>query len=408
MKKILVILFLSLMFCNTGFAESYYFKECKLTDTYSGNYLIDLDKNVINVSLVGADGSVQEKTYLIKSIKKDKIITEKKQHATRKEFYFEYHLDAKSKSVGMQKYRKKHEGGLYSLEGPRNEYLCENVKANWDKSKKEGVASNKAQEKSLQVDSSLPKCQGSDPKQWKNCQGFYTAENGYKYNGQFKEGKILKGSAIYPSGAKYVGKFKDDKPHGQGIFTYPDGSKHFGEWKAGVGHGHGIKTWKDGRKYVGKFKDDKPHEQGTFTYPDGSKYVGQYKDGKRHGEGTLTYSDGKTYMGQFVAGYEYGEGICINQDGSSVNCKMDNISKVKNMHNISIVGKKWIKISKYKTTSGEQLKTDFDKRAYEICSSTGNFNILEKKVEVFEMDETPAFGLETVVKLGISGVVECI
>ena len=136
MKKILVILFLILMFCNTGFAESYYFKECKLSDTYSGNYLIDFDKNVINVNLVGTDGSVQKKTYIIKFTTKDKIITEKKQHATHKEFYFQYHLDAKSGLVSMQKYRKKHEGGLYSLEGPRAKYLCENVKANWDKGKK--------------------------------------------------------------------------------------------------------------------------------------------------------------------------------------------------------------------------------------------------------------------------------
>ena len=30
-----------------------------------------------------------------------------------------------------------------------------------------------------------------------------------------------------------------------------------------------------------------------------------------------------------------------------------------------------------------------------------------KKIIVVEMDETPAFGLETVVKIGIDGVVEC-
>ena len=32
---------------------------------------------------------------------------------------------------------------------------------------------------------------------------------------------------------------------------------------------------------------------------------------------------------------------------------------------------------------------------------------LEKKIVIVEMDETPAFGLETVVKIGIDGVVEC-
>ena len=30
-----------------------------------------------------------------------------------------------------------------------------------------------------------------------------------------------------------------------------------------------------------------------------------------------------------------------------------------------------------------------------------------EKVEIIEMDETPTFGIETVIKLGIAGVVEC-
>ena len=34
--------------------------------------------------------------------------------------------------------------------------------------------------------------------------------------------------------------------------------------------------------------------------------------------------------------------------------------------------------------------------------------ILEKRIEVLDIDETPAYGLETKVQLGINGVVECI
>ena len=82
-------------------------------------------------------------------------------------------------------------------------------------------------------------------------------------------------------------------------------------------------------------------------------------------------------------------------------------------HNILIGWKKWIKISEYETSSGkgkkaiDELKIDFDKKASELCTSTKNFKVLEKKIIVVEMDETPAFGLETVVKIGIDGVVEC-
>ena len=49
MKKIVIIILLSLLFCNTSVAESYYFKECKLSSAVSGNYIINLDKNIIEV-----------------------------------------------------------------------------------------------------------------------------------------------------------------------------------------------------------------------------------------------------------------------------------------------------------------------------------------------------------------------
>jgi hypothetical protein len=308
--------------------------------------------------------------------------------------------------------------------GPKKQAYCANVKANWnmeewDTNKKEEAEAKKKQKESLQIESNLTECQGSDSRQWTNCKGTYTTENGYKYVGKFKDGKILIGTATYSGGARYVGEFKNDEPHGQGTFTYSDGSKYFGEWKAGKGHGQGIKTWKDGRKYTGGFKNDEPHGQGTFIYPDGSKYFGQYKDGKRHGEGTLTYSDGKTYIGQFVAGLAYGKGLCINQDGSSVECKMLKIEKGKtsagkNRRSITIEAKKWVKLSEYESALGkgkkimDQLENNFSAKASELCSSTVNFNILEKRMEILEIDETPAFGIEPKIKIGINGVVECI
>ena len=97
MNKVILTLFLCLIFCNIGFAESYYFKECKLTQTLTGNYVIDFDKNLIKVSLKGADGSYQELTDKIKLIDKDQIISEKIQSGTSKDSYFVYYLDAKSR-----------------------------------------------------------------------------------------------------------------------------------------------------------------------------------------------------------------------------------------------------------------------------------------------------------------------
>ena len=424
MKEVLFTIFLSLVFCNTGFAESYYFKKCKLSENASGDYLIDFDKNVIKVTLKTKDGISQELTDKIKLITKDQIVSDIIQNKTNKKYYLQYNLNVASKSIIRQRYIKKSKDAFLLPIGPKKQAYCANVKANWnmeewDANKKEEAEAKKKQEESLQIESTLTECQGSDSRQWTNCKGTYTTENGYKYVGKFKDGKILIGTATYSGGARYVGEFKNDEPHGQGTFTYSDGSKYFGEWKAGKGHGQGIKTWKDGRKYTGGFKNDEPHGQGTFIYPDGSKYFGQYKDGKRHGEGTLTYSDGKTYIGQFVAGLAYGKGLCINQDGSSVECKILKIEKGKtsagkNRRSITIEAKKWVKLSEYESASGkgkkimDQLENNFSAKASELCSSTGNFNILEKRMEILEIDETPAFGIEPKIKIGINGVVECI
>ena len=424
MKEVLFTIFLSLVFCNTGFAESYYFKKCKLSENASGDYLIDFDKNVIKVTLKTKDGISQELTDKIKLITKDQIVSDIIQNKTNKKYYLQYNLNVASKSIIRQRYIKKSKDAFLLPIGPKKQAYCANVKANWnmeewDANKKEEAEAKKKQEESLQIESTLTECQGSDSRQWTNCKGTYTTENGYKYVGKFKDGKILIGTATYSGGARYVGEFKNDEPHGQGTFTYSDGSKYFGEWKAGKGHGQGIKTWKDGRKYTGGFKNDEPHGQGTFIYPDGSKYFGQYKDGKRHGEGTLTYSDGKTYIGQFVAGLAYGKGLCINQDGSSVECKILKIAKGetsagKNRRSITIEAKKWVKLSEYESALGkgkkimDQLENNFSAKASELCSSTGNFNILEKRMEILEIDETPAFGIEPKIKIGINGVVECI
>ncbi len=424
MKEVLFTIFLSLVFCNTGFAESYYFKKCKLSENASGDYLIDFDKNVIKVTLKTKDGISQELTDKIKLITKDQIVSDIIQNKTNKKYYLQYNLNVASKSIIRQRYIKKSKDAFLLPIGPKKQAYCANVKANWnmeewDTNKKEEAEAKKKQEESLQIESTLTECQGSDSRQWTNCKGTYTTENGYKYVGKFKDGKILIGTATYSGGARYVGEFKNDEPHGQGTFTYSDGSKYFGEWKDGKGHGQGIKTWKDGRKYTGGFKNDEPHGQGTFIYPDGSKYFGQYKDGKRHGEGTLTYSDGKTYIGQFVAGLAYGKGLCINQDGSSVECKILKIEKGetsagKNRRSITIEAKKWVKLSEYESASGkgkkimDQLENNFSAKASELCSSTGNFNILEKRMEILEIDETPAFGIEPKIKIGINGVVECI
>ena len=55
----------------------------------------------------------------------------------------------------------------------------------------------------------------------------------------------------------------------------------------------------------------------------------------------------------------------------------------------------------------DKLENDFSAKAFELCSPTWNFNILEKRIDILELDETPAFGIEPKIQMGVSGVVEC-
>ena len=60
--------------------------------------------------------------------------------------------------------------------------------------------------------------------------------------------------------------------------------------------------------------------------------------------------------------------------------KLKNEKKLKkNIHNILIVSEKWIKLSKYNSSSATQLNSDFDLRAAELCVSTDSFSTIEKK-----------------------------
>ena len=427
MKKIFVFLLFSSLFCNSTLAESYFFKECKLSNAVLGSYIIDLKNNVIQVNLKSIDGKTQNFSDKIKSVEQDKIISEKIKSAKGDKIYYQYFLDSKSRKVIKLQYKKQSgiDMDLFKITEKR-ESQCSNVKADWDKKKIDEAKIDdeqkeilKAQEKIKKEQKKLINCQNSDYKLWNNCKGTYKSASGHKYIGIFFKGSIAKGTSTYPDGAKYVGEFKNFKPNGYGTFVWTNGDKYYGEWKDGKSHGDGTKRWKDGREYLGEFENDKLHGEGTLFYPDGSKYVGEFIDGKRHGEGTFSYADGTAYIGKFLAGQEEGLGECVAKDGSSKPCKSQTETQTqdfsgKNTKNISIVAKKWVRISQYETNTKkgkkimDKLKMDFEIKAQELCAANGKYKVLQKRIEILDLDETPAYGLETKLQIGINGVVECI
>ncbi|MDR0552856.1 MAG: hypothetical protein LBG13_02055 [Holosporales bacterium] len=57
--------------------------------------------------------------------------------------------------------------------------------------------------------------------------------NGNKYDGEWKDGKFMKGTVIYANGGVYEGYFAYGKRNGWGRYTFADESRFFeGEWKS--------------------------------------------------------------------------------------------------------------------------------------------------------------------------------
>jgi len=100
--------------------------------------------------------------------------------------------------------------------------------------------------------------------------------NGASYEGEIRDGNATgNGTLTFGDGRKYVGKFKDNKRHGQGAWTI-GGFKYEGGWLNDSYHGQGTETYPKGRKYVGEFKDGYRNGQGIMTLPDSRKFEGEW------------------------------------------------------------------------------------------------------------------------------------
>lgn len=159
------------------------------------------------------------------------------------------------------------------------------------------------------------------------------------------------GIFIYPSGAKYVGQFRNGEIHGIGSCYYTDGSVYRGHWHQRYPEGKGTKTLSDGRSWSGQwlrgmpvdeqgnplevFPESKPDVYraeevviqngclsgncrdgfGVKGYPDGSRYEGDFQNGKPQGNGIFIYANGNWYRGEFHQGLRHGAGILSTEEG---------------------------------------------------------------------------------------------
>jgi hypothetical protein len=165
------------------------------------------------------------------------------------------------------------------------------------KEEKPSVKNVQATQSKIELPADLEKksmCQGTDETKWNNCVGTLSLPNGYKYAGDWVDGKQNgKGVTTLANGYKYSGEFKNNKFHGQGNAILPNGVSYIGEFKDGNYYGKGTLTFLDGTKHVGEFVAGIPNGHGSLLFSNGDKYEGGFKDGKYNGKGTFTFAKSK-------------------------------------------------------------------------------------------------------------------
>ncbi len=122
-------------------------------------------------------------------------------------------------------------------------------------------------------------------------------------------------------GDKYIGEWKKDIMHGQGMYIFANGDRYQGAWKDGKKHGPGIYLYLadnefKGDTYVGEYMNDIKNGQGTYIWKDGFKYTGNWLDNNQDGQGIYIYPDGSKELGEFKNGLLNGFAIRYNADGS--------------------------------------------------------------------------------------------
>jgi len=92
----------------------------------------------------------------------------------------------------------------------------------------------------------------------------------------------------WPSGQKFLGKFKDGMRNGKGQMIWPSGEKYDGEWKDDKQDGQGIFYYSNKQVYNGEWRDNQVNGIGTMTYPNGKRSSGEWRDGILVREGATT------------------------------------------------------------------------------------------------------------------------
>jgi len=137
------------------------------------------------------------------------------------------------------------------------------------------------------------------------------ANDGGEVTGNYA-GQVLEGTETFHGQGRFVtpswtlhGEWQNGAMHGQGHQHWEDGRKYVGQFKHGRLNGAGFMQWRHKKGvmvYEGQYCDDKKHGSGKFTWPSGKSYEGQWVSGERHGIGVDTSAKGTRIRAKWEEG----------------------------------------------------------------------------------------------------------
>lgn len=139
-----------------------------------------------------------------------------------------------------------------------------------------------------------------------NGEGRYDCD-GSSYQGTFKNGELIKGSAAYLDDNTYQGEFQHFQPHGKGKWTTASGEEFEGQFVDGFLESGRYQN-QSGMVYQGEFEWFSFDGKGELTRPDGVVIRAQFENGQAQGKGVriLPGENGPVEgKGYFVAGDYY-------------------------------------------------------------------------------------------------------
>jgi hypothetical protein len=155
--------------------------------------------------------------------------------------------------------------------------------------------------------------------------GIFESSEGWRFEASF-DGSFDTGSGtlrVYAeedggNDAVIRGEFKDGELVGPAMAFYEteDGEAYFGEIENDAREGFGTLVHANDDAYVGEFVKGKASGFGNYEAADGSVMVGAYEDGAPNGPATYIAPNGDAYQGVFIDGKAEGIILVTRADGS--------------------------------------------------------------------------------------------